>query len=92
MINFNGFGTMNKEELIQLHTLMVLMKDFLEQRGKGEFSKYNSLQISPLHVHRHKYEHKNAIFILGKEILSAMYDDSNRLVQIDDILSDIKIW
>lgn len=74
---------MNKEELIQLHTLMVLMKEFLEKTGKGEFSKYNSLHISPVHVHRNKHEHKNAIFILGKEILSTILDDT--CTKIDDI-------
>lgn len=73
---------MNKEELIQLHTLMVLIKDFFEQRGKGEFSKYYSLQISPVHIHRNKYEHKNAIFILDKEILSTMFDNSNMIIEL----------
>lgn len=50
---------MNKEELIQLHTFMVLVKDFLEQREKGEFSKYDSLHINPTHVHRNKYKKNN---------------------------------
>ena len=71
---------MNKEELIHIHTLMVLIKDFFEKKGKGEFSKYYSLQISPVHVHKHKSEHKNAIFTLGKEILSTIYDCSNMTI------------
>ena len=79
---------MNKEELIQLHTFMVLVKDYLEQRGKGEFSKYNSLHINPTHVHRNKYEHKNAIFVLGKEILSAISDDPNIIVDYRDKIID----
>ncbi|MDJ1422473.1 MAG: UPF0058 family protein [Candidatus Methanoperedens sp.] len=66
---------MHKEELIQIHTLMVQMKKFFEQSGKGEFSQYYSLQISPIHVHRSKAEHKHAIFILGKEIASIMAHD-----------------
>lgn len=66
---------MNKEELIHIHTLMVHMKDYLELRGKGEFSKYYSLHISPTHVHRHKDEHKDAIFILGKEILRTIQEE-----------------
>ena len=83
---------MNKEELIQLHALMVLVKDFLEQRGKGDFSKYYSLQISPIHVHRHKYEHKDAIFTLGKEILSTMfdYDDGSNLPNLTYSSLEIK--
>ncbi len=63
---------MHKEELIQLHTLMVQMKRFFEDNGHGEFSHYQSLKISPIHVHRSKAEHKHAIFILGKEIASIM--------------------
>ncbi len=61
--------------MIQLHTLMVQMKRFFEENGKGEFSQYHSLQISPIHVHRSKAEHKHAIFILGKEIASIMAHD-----------------
>lgn len=79
---------MNKEELIQLHTFMVLVKNFLEQRGKGEFPKYDSLHINPTHVHKSKYEHKNAIFVLGKEILSAISDNSNIIVDYRDKIID----
>ena len=81
---------MNKEELIHMHTFMVLMKDFFEKKGKGEFSKYYSLQISPLHVHRHKNEHKNAIFTLGKEILSAIRDDDDLNMTVYDPNNIIK--
>ena len=61
--------------MIQLHTLMVQMKRFFEDTGKGEFSQYQSLQISPIHVHRSKAEHKHAIFVLGNEIASLMAHD-----------------
>ncbi|VVB88541.1 Uncharacterised protein [uncultured archaeon] len=70
-----GGGSIHKEELIQLHTLMVQMKKFFEENGVGEFSHYHDLQISPIHVHRSKAEHKHAIFILGKEIASIMAHD-----------------
>jgi hypothetical protein len=66
---------MHKEELIQLHTLMVQMKKFFEESGEGEFPQYSSLKISPIHVHRSKAEHKHAIFVLGKEIASIMAHD-----------------
>jgi len=66
---------MHKEELIQLHTLLVQMKNFFEENGRGEFSQYQSHQISPIHVHRSKSEHKHAIFVLGKEIASIMAND-----------------
>ena len=70
-----GGGYIHKEELIQLHTLMVQMKRFFEDSGKGEFSQYQSLQISPIHVHRSKAEHKHAIFVLGREIATIMAHD-----------------
>ncbi len=70
-----GGDFIHKEELIQLHTLMVQMKKFFEEKGQGEFSQYQSLKISPIHVHRSKAEHKHAIFILGKEIASLMAHD-----------------
>jgi len=70
-----GGGFIHKEELIQLHTLMVQMKKFFEEKGQGEFSQYHSLKISPIHVHRSKAEHKHAIFVLGKEIASLMAHD-----------------
>lgn len=54
---------------------MVQMKTFFEQNGRGDFSQYQSLKISPVHVHRSKAEHKHAIFILGKEIASVMTHD-----------------
>ena len=54
---------------------MVQMKKFFEEKGHVEFSQYQSLQISPIHVHRSKAEHKHAIFILGKEIASVMAHD-----------------
>jgi hypothetical protein len=54
---------------------MVQMKKFFEEKGKGEFSQYRSLQISPIHVHRSKAEHKHAIFVLGKEIANIMAHD-----------------
>jgi hypothetical protein len=61
--------------LIQLHTLMVQMKKFFEENGAGEFSQYQNLGISPIHVHRSKAEHKHAIFVLGKEIATIMAHD-----------------
>lgn len=67
---------MHKEELIQLHTLMAQMKQYFEQTGLHDnFDTYRNLDISPVHVHRSKAEHKHAIFVLGKEIASIMSDD-----------------
>lgn len=67
---------MQKDELIQMHTLLCQLKHQLESAesasaaglGRRKFAEYERLGISPLHVHRSKTEHKLAIFTLGKEL------------------------
>lgn len=67
---------MHKDELIQLHTLMAQIRKHFEQMGvDGSFGDYDSLSISPLHIHRSKAEHKHAIFVLGTDIASALSQD-----------------
>lgn len=67
---------MHKEELIHLHTLMVQLKKFFEEEmGKTDFSGYEALNISPVHVHRSKAEHKHAIFVLGNELAKSIAED-----------------
>jgi len=68
---------MHKEELIQLHTLLVRVKSYFEENGLSttEFDKYISLHIGPMHIHRSKAEHKHAIFILGNELATVMDED-----------------
>lgn len=68
---------MRKEELIHLHILLAQLKrHFEENELGGDFSKYQSLQISPGHIHRSKAEHKQAIFVLGNELASMISDDN----------------
>ncbi|HHI30566.1 metal-binding protein [Methanosarcinales archaeon ex4484_138] len=66
---------MHKEELIHLHTLMVQLKKYFEEERDGSFSSYESLHISPVHVHRSKAEHKHAIFVLGTELAKTISKD-----------------
>ncbi len=67
---------MHKDELIQLHTLMAQIKRHFESTGmSNSFNGYNSLSISPLHVHRSKAEHKHAIFVLGNDIAASLSQD-----------------
>jgi|AutmiccommuBRH23_1029490.scaffolds.fasta_scaffold57904_2 hypothetical protein len=67
---------MHKDELIQLHALMAQIKKHFEYMGIDyEFSQYDSLAISPLHVHRSKAEHKYAIFVLGNDLASLLSKD-----------------
>ncbi|MCD6512620.1 MAG: UPF0058 family protein [Thermoplasmata archaeon] len=61
---------MQKEELIQLHTLFVQIKEELQKRMdlNGAFKEYEELGVYPHHIHKSKNAHKKAIFILGMEI------------------------
>jgi len=64
---------MQKDELIQLHAMLVQIKEFVEQnKEQTEFGKYYSLHICPSHIHKSKAEHKEAIFTLGKELSGVM--------------------
>lgn len=69
---------MHKDELIQLHTLMAQIKKYLESQGlEHDFSEYEALAISPVHIHRSKAEHKHAIFVLGNHLASIMAEDEH---------------
>lgn len=60
---------MHKDELLQLHSLLCQMKRYLEDSGLplvGEFKEYDSLSVSPQHIHKSKTDHKRAVFLLGK--------------------------
>ena len=67
---------MQKEELIQLHTLFVQIKNEIEKQLKGNlngaFREYEKLGVYPHHVHKSKNAHKKAIFILGKAIATTL--------------------
>jgi hypothetical protein len=62
---------MQKEEIIQLHTLFAQIKNELETQSSnnnGSFEEYDQLGVLPQHVHKSKNDHKKAVFVLGKEI------------------------
>lgn len=64
---------MQKDELIQMHTLLCQIKNHLTSvgvAGGDSFREYEDLGVSPVHVHRSKGDHKRAIFLLGKELAS----------------------
>ena len=70
---------MQKDELIQMHTLLCQLKNLVQEtRPAGPervgvaFQEYERLGVSPLHVHRSKTDHKRAIFVLGKELARVM--------------------
>ena len=60
---------MHKDELLQLHSLLCQMKRYFEDAGmplRGQFTEYDSLSVSPQHIHKSKTDHKRAVFLLGK--------------------------
>lgn len=59
---------MRKDEAVHLHALFRELRRHLESRGwvKSEsFPEYDSLEISPLQVHRPKAEHIEALLVLA---------------------------
>jgi len=62
---------MQKEEIIQLHTLFAKIKDDIEKEhpeSKDIFKEYDQFGVFPNHLHRSKSEHKRALSILMGEI------------------------
>ena len=63
---------MQKEELLHLHMLFIHVKKYYETLTNDEIptERYNSLDISPVHIHKNKKCHMEAILVLGGEIVS----------------------
>jgi len=69
---------MHKDELLELHEQMVLIKEYfanLEQTGPELFEPYEGLDVTPDDVHKSKSEHKHAVFVLGNALANAMSED-----------------
>lgn len=75
---------MQKEELLHLHMLMVHIKKFYETTtGESvDTSRYVGLEVSPVHIHKNKKSHKEALLILGEEIVGSMRDQRRQLFDL----------
>jgi hypothetical protein len=64
-----------KEELLHLHMLMIHIKKYYEGISREEIhtDRYNSLEISPVHIHKDKKAHKDALLTLGDEIVNHIH-------------------
>jgi len=64
--------SVQKSELLHLHILMFQIRMYFEAITHDEIptERYNSLGISPLHFHKDRKAHKDALFTLGDEIVS----------------------
>ena len=63
---------MQKEELLHLHMLMVHIKKYCEGITNEEIltERYDSLEISPVHIYKDKKAHRDAVLTLGDEIVT----------------------
>ncbi|MDY6764695.1 MAG: UPF0058 family protein [Halobacteria archaeon] len=71
---------MQKNELIHLHSLLVQIKKHVQERedvDEDQFESYADLETRPVHIHKSKSAHKEAIFVLGEEITEIMDGDEN---------------
>ncbi|RLM53653.1 metal-binding protein [Halobellus sp. Atlit-31R] len=69
---------MHKDELLELHEQMVIIKDNFAAREDVDgsiFDPYENLDVDPSHVHKSKSEHKHAVFVLGNALATAMSED-----------------
>lgn len=75
--------SVQKEELLHLHMLMIHIKKFYENITNQEIStkRYDSLEISPVHIHKNKKCHKEAILALGDEIVTHLHA-RNRILKV----------
>jgi hypothetical protein len=63
---------MQKSELLHLHLLMFHIRMYFEAFTHDEIrtERYNALGVSPLHLHKDRKAHKDALLTLGSEIVS----------------------
>ena len=69
---------MHKDELLELHEQMVVIKNYFQARESVDsslFDPYEALDVEPSHVHKSKSEHKHAVFVLGNALATAMSED-----------------
>jgi hypothetical protein len=61
--------------------LMVHIKKFYETTtGESiETSRYVGLEVSPVHIHKNKKSHKEALLVLGEEIVGRMRDQRRQV-------------
>jgi len=65
-----------KEELLHLHMLMFHIRMYFESVACCEIrtERYDSLAISPFHIHKGKRAHSDAVLTLAAEIVSSIHD------------------
>jgi hypothetical protein len=74
---------MYKDELLQLHHLLVCLMKFLLENGapRSYFEEYLSMDLSPHHIHKTKAEHKYAVLALASGISRSLAENSDLVPQ-----------
>jgi hypothetical protein len=82
--------SVQKEELLHLHMLMIHVRKYIENITNQEISakSYQSLDISPVHIHKNKKCHKEAILALGDEIVSHIRSTNQRVSVASDMVPE----
>ena len=77
---------MQKEELLHLHMLLVHVKNYYESVNGEEIitENYNLLEISPVHIHKNKVCHKQAILTLGDELVQYIRQNQTSVVDYSE--------
>ena len=70
--------SVQKEELLHLHCLMIHIKTYLENSTSEEIhsERYTSLGTTTSHLHKDKKSHKDALLTLGDEIVTHIHRQS----------------
>jgi hypothetical protein len=73
---------LQKEELLHLHMLLIHIKKYYENTTGDDVltGRYDSLLISPVHIHKNKISHKKAILTLGDELVEHIRAHQNSLI------------
>ncbi len=73
--------------------LMIHIKKYYESITNDEIplERYNSLEISPSHIHKSKKAHQNALLTLGDEIVTHIHRQSMPVVNYPLDTTPIKV-
>ena len=73
--------------------LFVHVKKYYETTTNDEVptDRYNTLHISPVHIHKNKKSHKEAILILGQEIVDHIKQHKSPLLEYGSDMSSTEI-
>lgn len=76
---------MKKDELVHLHTLLVLLRADLERRGVAEpadFADYEALEVSPMAIYGPKADHEQAVRALASALVTAVDREDEHSVTV----------